>query len=201
MILSPRLRGEGRQHGKVWDAFPTVTDVFYPLANPPVDVTDYIMAPLQRLVIYLCDKTCNLSDINEARWYLFCQKTRDIENIPPTKAAPLQHTLRAVYQACYIWGQALNCAISNTTRSIGVGMEAGEGGIGAKLDATSAGSDCMCRTYTMWLQEVMPHIMQMCKGSVNMPIWGILLSRLTIIGRNGHNGGGMIRDQLCISNI
>ena len=55
-------------------------------------------------------------------------------------------------------------------------MEAGEWGVGAKLDATSAGSDCMCRTYTMWLQEVMPHIMQMCKASVNMqrfmPIWG-----------------------------
>ena len=86
-------------------------------------------------------------------------------------------------------------------------MDAGEGGMGAKLDATSAGSDCMCRTYTMWLQEVMPHIVQMCKGSVNMqcfimmPIWGVLLSRLTIIGRNSHNGGGMIRDQLCISHI
>ena len=80
------------------------------------------------------------------------------------------------------------CTISGTTRSIRLGMEAGEGGMGAKLDATSAGSDCMCRTYTMWLQEVMPHTMQMCKGRVNMqrfmPMWGVLLSRLTIIGRN-----------------
>ena len=92
---------------KVWDAFPAVTDVFYALANPPFDVTDYVVAPLQRWVIYLCDKTCNLSDINEARQYLFCQKTQDIENVPPIKAAPLQHTQRAVYQACYIWSQAL----------------------------------------------------------------------------------------------
>ena len=36
---------------KVWDPFPAVTDVFYALANPPVDVTDYVMAPLQRFVI------------------------------------------------------------------------------------------------------------------------------------------------------
>ena len=38
---------------KVWNAFPAVTDVFYALANPPVDVTDYVMAPLERFVIYL----------------------------------------------------------------------------------------------------------------------------------------------------
>ena len=29
---------------KVWNAFPAVTDVFYALANPPVDVTGYVMA-------------------------------------------------------------------------------------------------------------------------------------------------------------
>ena len=92
---------------KIWNAFPAVTDVFYALANPPVDVTDYVMAPLKRFVIYLYDKTCNLSDINEAQQYLFCQKTWDIENIPATKAVPLQHTLRAVYQACYIWARHL----------------------------------------------------------------------------------------------
>ena len=38
---------------KVWNAFPAVTDVFYALANPPVDVTDYVMVPLERFVIYL----------------------------------------------------------------------------------------------------------------------------------------------------
>ena len=48
------------------------------------------MAPRERFVIYLYDKTCNLSDINDARQYLFCQKIWDIENIPPTKAALLQ---------------------------------------------------------------------------------------------------------------
>ena len=54
----------------------------------------------------------------------------------------------------------------------------------------------MCLTYTMWLQEVMPHNMQMWKDRVNMqrfmPMCGVLLTRLTIIGRNSHNGGGMI---------
>ena len=85
--------GRGKKTArKVWNAFPAVTDAFYPLTNPPVDVTGYVMAPLERFGIYLYDKTCNLSDIVETRQYLFCQKTRDIENIPPTKAALLQQT-------------------------------------------------------------------------------------------------------------
>ena len=59
--------GRGKKTAwKVSNAFPAVTDVFYALASPPVDVTDYVMAPLERFVIYLYDKTCNLSDINEA---------------------------------------------------------------------------------------------------------------------------------------
>ena len=33
---------------------------------------------------------------------------------------------------------------------------------------SQTGCDCMCVTYTMWLQEVMPHTMQICKGRVNM---------------------------------
>lgn len=38
---------------------------------------------------------------------LFTQKGRQLDQIPPTKAALLQHVRRAVYQAVHCWGQML----------------------------------------------------------------------------------------------
>ena len=52
-------------------------------------------------------KTCSLTRVNEARRELFTQSSRTIENIPPTLNALIQHLRRAVYQAAYIWAQAL----------------------------------------------------------------------------------------------
>ena len=44
---------------------------------------------------------------NLARKNLFTQKARAIDNIPPTQAALLQHTKRAIFQASYIWAKSL----------------------------------------------------------------------------------------------
>src|SRR6218665_2574319 len=44
-----------------------------------------------------CMQTCTL----------FTKKNRPYDKIPPTRAALLQHVLRAAYQAGYTWGQAL----------------------------------------------------------------------------------------------
>ena len=38
---------------------------------------------------------------------MFTAKERSMDNIPPTEAALLQHTQRAIYQAGYVWDQAL----------------------------------------------------------------------------------------------
>ena len=40
-----------------------------------------------------------LENIDEARMELFCHGNRTMEKIPPTKAALLQHSKRAAYQA------------------------------------------------------------------------------------------------------
>ena len=40
---------------------------------------------------------------------MFARKQRPYEAIPPTRAALLQHTKRAAYQAGCIWGQATQC--------------------------------------------------------------------------------------------
>ena len=45
--------------------------------------------------------------MNEARQELLSKKSGAIENIPPTQAALLQRTKRAVYQAGHVWGSAL----------------------------------------------------------------------------------------------
>lgn len=38
----------------------------------------------------------------------FSKKSRTLEKIPPTQAALLQHTKRAVYQGGYVWAQTIS---------------------------------------------------------------------------------------------
>ena len=45
--------------------------------------------------------------VNDARKVLFTKKGRELDQIPPTKAALVQYVRRAVYQAAYCWGQML----------------------------------------------------------------------------------------------
>ena len=51
-------------------------------------------------------RKCSASGVNEARKELFAQCSRTMENIPPTKAALLQHVRRAAHQLGYVWSQA-----------------------------------------------------------------------------------------------
>jgi hypothetical protein len=53
-----------------------------------------------------CD-TSQLSDVNEARKYLFFYCNQKLENIPPSCAALLQHVKRAAQKSEYTWSQTL----------------------------------------------------------------------------------------------
>ena len=55
--------------------------------------------------------------VNQARKQLFTQKGRSIEGIPPTKAALIQHTKWATYQAGYCCGQVMIAAPELPSRS------------------------------------------------------------------------------------
>lgn len=55
------------------------------------------------IVLYFRSSSC--SSVNECRKYLFTKKDRQLENIPPTKAALYQHFLRAIFQGVHVWGQ------------------------------------------------------------------------------------------------
>ena len=58
--------------------------------------------------VLLYKRSTHLVDINELRKVLFAQGNRQLENIPPSKAALTEHIKRALFQAGHIWGQVLN---------------------------------------------------------------------------------------------
>ena len=91
----------------VWNVFPQITDTFSMLASVPEEIPEQAMALIERFVVLLYSRTSSQTTVNEARQELFSKGNRTLEKIPPTKAALLQHTRRAVYQAGHIWGNAL----------------------------------------------------------------------------------------------
>ena len=65
------------------------------------------MINIERLTVLLYDRASSKMTVNEARKQLFAQKGRSLDVIPPSRAALLEHTKRAAYQAGHCWGQAL----------------------------------------------------------------------------------------------
>ena len=67
----------------------------------------HMTKPCSRDMSFSCmTAPANLSNVNSVRGHLFAKVGHQIDNIPPTSEALLQHTWRAVYQGGYIWGQA-----------------------------------------------------------------------------------------------
>ncbi|XP_070183812.1 uncharacterized protein [Littorina saxatilis] len=90
----------------VWYLFPDISEAFQSLSEAPTEISAYDRALLERYVVLLYDRTSNFPDVNSARGHLFAKVGRQIDNIPPTSEALLQHARRAVYQGGHIWGQA-----------------------------------------------------------------------------------------------
>ena len=61
-------------------------------------------------MVLLYDRTSTQVLVNQARKELFTQKGRTIDGLPPTQAALIEHTKRAVYQAVHCWGQLMVAA-------------------------------------------------------------------------------------------
>ena len=83
-----------------------MTHTFLGLSQMPRSIADEQMCQLERFVILLYDRTSQCMQVNQARNTLFA-KGRQIDHIPPTKGALVEHTKWAAYQAGYIWGQSL----------------------------------------------------------------------------------------------
>ena len=91
----------------VWNVFPQITDTFAMLAAVPDEIPEEAMGVIERFVVLLYSRASSQMTVNKARQDLFSKGKRTIENIPPSQAALLQHTKRAVFQAGHIWANAL----------------------------------------------------------------------------------------------
>ena len=74
------------------------------MADP---ISDRTLEVIESFVVLVYSRTSDLSRANDARKQLFAQKSRSLENIPPTQAALVQHLKRACYQ-CNCWNMCLS---------------------------------------------------------------------------------------------
>lgn len=92
-----------------WKAFPEVTESFVKLSNnPSIDTVNECFATVERFVIIMYDRTSNKECVNSVRKHLFTKKNRQMQNLPPSKAALMEHVKRACYQAGHCWSCALD---------------------------------------------------------------------------------------------
>ena len=90
-----------------WKAFDELTPALVDLSTGTADISDDIVAVLERFTILLYDCTSNLLNIDEARQALFTKKGRAMEAIPPTRGVLVQQIKRAVYTGGHCWGNML----------------------------------------------------------------------------------------------
>jgi len=91
----------------VWGVYPEITATFSMLSNSTVQISEDMIANIERYIVLLYSRSSDAYRVNEARRELFVRGTRLLENIPPTQAALIQHVRRAAYQAGLVWGQSL----------------------------------------------------------------------------------------------
>ena len=90
---------------EVWMSDPEFTQLFLRMLASPEKFQDDFNQ-IERFVSLMYDKTTVHDKVNDARKHLFTKRGRALETIPPTQAALLEHTKRAILQAL-IWKEAL----------------------------------------------------------------------------------------------
>jgi hypothetical protein len=95
----------------VWGVFPELTPVLSALKTSPDDMTEESMAVMERFVVLLYDRTSSLTKVNEARQQFISKRSRELDNIPPTRAALDQHVRRAVLEGRHVWGQTIEIIV------------------------------------------------------------------------------------------
>ena len=92
---------------EVWMTSDIFKSLFSRLSQSPSQISEDDVKSLERFVVLLYKRTSTLQNVNETRKRLFAFGNRQLENIPPTSSALLQHVKRAVFQAGHVWGQSL----------------------------------------------------------------------------------------------
>ena len=84
----------GKGEKSAWESYPEVTQAFIYMAthpHTPLTVESQYFWNLEHFTVVVYDKTSCLVSVDEVQKELFCQKNRNMENIPPTQDALLQH--------------------------------------------------------------------------------------------------------------
>ena len=90
---------------------PEITDTFLEvLVNP--ESLDSNMKMIERFIIILYDRTSSEDEVNAARKVMFANKGRELDKIPPTRDALVQHSRRAILQASFVWHDMLKPQLS-----------------------------------------------------------------------------------------
>ena len=108
VVSAFRNKGE-KTAWQTWDIFPEATPVFSKQSQHPPTIEDDDMKILEKFVVLMYDRSSTVNGVDEARLDLFARKQRPYEAIPPTRAAPIQHTKLAAYQAACVWSQSILC--------------------------------------------------------------------------------------------
>ena len=101
-----------RGHGKksCWStisSLPALNSTMLRISNSTTTIYEDDIKAVERFVILLYDRTSTCTDVNNFRKKLFPKKTL-IEQLPPSKAALVEHIKRAAYQA-KIWNNMFLC--------------------------------------------------------------------------------------------
>lgn len=101
------FRNKGKNTAwQTWDICPEASPIFAKLSQYPPILDDGDLEILEKFVVLMYDRSSTAANVDETRLDMFDRKQRLYEAIPPTKAALLQHTKRAAYQAGCIWAQS-----------------------------------------------------------------------------------------------
>ena len=90
----------------VWSSYAPVTSAFIDLSKQPGDIPEHCLELCERFVVLLYDRASSSNSVNFACKKLYARK-HNIDSIPPTQDALIQHLRRAVLQSGHIWSQAL----------------------------------------------------------------------------------------------
>ena len=76
---------------ETWKSFSEVNGAFKELQCMPGETSNESMELLERFMVLMYNRTSEATEVNDTRRQLFTQKSRTLENIPPTQAALKQH--------------------------------------------------------------------------------------------------------------
>ena len=81
-----------------------ITDVFKVLSKlHSLENAEDGMETISRYTVVMYNRTSNSANVNEARRTLFVKDGKDLDSIPPTESALLEHVSRAAYVSGHIW--------------------------------------------------------------------------------------------------